>query len=76
MGQKLFKGLSEFVDSNERAGATVEQFEGEKPPSPDELDALTAFALGVMWLEASGKVRLLGSYAEGAFLLPYDKDVF
>lgn len=73
---QLFEGLREFVDSNERAGATVEQFEGEEPPSHDELDALTAFALGVMWLEASGNVRLLGSYAEGAFLLPYDKDVF
>jgi len=74
--QKLCCGLQRFANSCEKAQIIVEAVANRDVPDPDELDALTAFVLGAMWTEKTEKVKLLGDYTTGTFLLPYDEEVF
>ena len=77
MREKLFDSLINFAASSDKARPVISAIE-EKGKVPDDgvLDALTAFVLGAMWTEKTEKVKLLGDYTTGTFLLPYDEEVF
>ncbi len=45
------------------------------PKNDDELDAVVAYSLGVLWTQQKKKVFLLGDRSTGSFLLPINADL-